>query len=138
MINLSRTAKSFGRPSSGIGEDPKEERARLSQDKVREVNDFLRRSLCVRPYLDVDGLRVKGKLLLSEGVGKLRDHQQDELLSVVRDCNHFDQQAVQEHNAGRIQVHGRQFVWQFVYFDKSLERFGHHWHLLTIATAEEC
>jgi hypothetical protein len=61
------------------------------------------------------------------------------LLSAVATFSQFNESndSYREHDFGKIELFDKTWFWKFDYYDKKLECFGHHTHVLTVMLAED-
>ena len=103
-------------------------------ERIRELNDAFRKSF------------KGGKVVTTQGVAALGDHEYHRVLQAVQEFNDFneDNDPHGEHDFGSFEYHDQKFFWKIDYYDRNME-FGSEdpsdpettARVLTIMLAEE-
>lgn len=109
-----------------------------TSEQLARINDTIRMNLCkLRCNVPVEG--VFGHLVFTRNAIDILGDNIEVLLSAVATFNQFndDNDPHKEHDFGKIELFDKTWFWKFDYYDRKLEYFGHHTHVLTVMNAED-
>jgi len=109
-----------------------------TSEQLAHINDTIRMNLCkFRCNAHVEG--VYGQLMFTRNVIDILGDKITVLLQAVGSFNEFteDNNPHHENDFGKIDLFGNTWFWKFDYYDKDLQYFGHHAHVLTVMLAED-
>jgi hypothetical protein len=109
-----------------------------TSEQLARINDAIRMNLCkLRCNVPVEG--VYGQLVFTRNAIEMLGDNITVLIQAVGSFNDFneDNNPYKEHDFGKIELFGQVWFWKFDYYDKKLQYFGHHTHVLTVMLAED-
>ncbi len=109
-----------------------------TSEQIARINDTIRVNLCkLRCNVKFDG--VIGQLMFTRNAIEALGDNITILLQAIGSFNGFneDNDPHKEHDFGKIELFGQTWFWKFDYYDKKLEYFGHHTHVLTVMLVED-
>ncbi|MGD0036314.1 MAG: DUF3768 domain-containing protein [Bacteroidota bacterium] len=109
-----------------------------TSEHLARINDTIRMNLCkLRCNVRVEG--ICGQLVFTRNAIDILGDNIEVLLSAVATFNQFNEanNPYGENDFGKIELFGQKWFWKFDYYDKKLQYFGHHTHVLTVMLAED-